>query len=85
MLLYLNPFIHRHPDVAHRPTFNDLQISLQQPDYELLKWSEEDKATYSENARTIGASFKEEESLFKECRMQMLHEMQQNSIMHSII
>ena len=40
----------RHPAAVQRPTFADLQISLQQP-----KWSEEDKATYSENARTIGA------------------------------
>ena len=56
--------MYRHPDASHRPTFNDLQISLQQPDYELLKWSEEDKATYSENARTIGATFQDGESLF---------------------
>ena len=54
----------RHPAAVQRPTFTDLQISLQQPDYELLKWSEEDKATYSENARTIRATFQEGESLF---------------------
>ena len=61
--------MHRHPTASHRPTFISLQISLQQPDYELLKWSEEDKAIYSENARTIGDTFQEGESLFKDVQM----------------
>ena len=52
--------------------FNDLQISLQQPDYELLKWSDEDKGTYSENARTIGATFQDKEVLFED--MQRMYE-----------
>ena len=63
-MMLLHAMSYRHPDASHRPTFISLQISLQQPDYELLKWSEEDKATYSETARTIGATFQEGESLF---------------------
>ena len=65
MITNVSGHMYRHPAAVQRPTFNELQISLQQPDYELLKWSEEDKATYSENTRTIGATFQEGESLFR--------------------
>ena len=56
--------LYRHLDADDRPTFKILWRFLQQPHYELLKWSEEDKEMYSENCRTIGGTFQRGESLF---------------------
>ena len=67
----------RHPESIHRPTFSELQISLHQPDYMLLEWSEEDKSIYSENARTIGASYQAGESLYTD--LQKTYEEHKNS------
>lgn len=46
----------RHPEATQRPTFTQLCTSLHQQDDVLLDWSEDERASYSENARTIGAT-----------------------------
>ena len=56
----------RHPESSKRPSFSDLYAALHEADSLLLEWSEEEKAMYSENARTIGAAFQEGELLHKD-------------------
>lgn len=56
----------RHPDPVQRPGFIDIQIFLQQPDFILLKWSNEDMKIYSENARSIGATYHGSETLYRD-------------------
>ena len=56
--------MYRHPETIHRPLFRQLHTSLQQPDSVLLVWSEEDMTLYSENARTIGATYQKGECLY---------------------
>jgi hypothetical protein len=58
--------MYRHPESSKRPTFSELHFSLHKPDSLLLEWSEEDKAMYSERARTIGAVFQDGELLHKD-------------------
>ena len=45
----------RHPEAASRPTFFDTLLALQRPDFQVLKWTCEEVAAYSEEARTIGS------------------------------
>ena len=44
----------RNSDEAVRPTFCEVVVSLQQPDFQILKWSSADEAKYSKAARTLG-------------------------------
>ena len=45
---------YRHPDPDSRPAFCDLLLLLQRPDFQLLRSSEEDEATFSKKARALG-------------------------------
>ena len=63
---YSQSLLCRHPESSKRPTFSELHTSLHKADSLLLEWSEEEKAMYSENARTIGAAFQEGELLHKD-------------------
>ena len=54
----------RHPEAASRPTFFDTLMALQRPDYQLLKWTLEDEAAYSEEARTIGSPIEAGQELY---------------------
>ena len=47
-----------------RPTFPDIQVDLQRPDFKLLSWTVEDVSTYTEQARTLGAPLEAGEELF---------------------
>ena len=47
--------LHRSPEPVSRPTFPDIQVDLQRPDFKLLTWTPEDVAAYTEQARTLGA------------------------------
>ena len=56
----------RHPDTNSRPTFFNILLDLQRPDFQLLKWTLEDVAAYREEARTIGTSVEVGQELFTE-------------------
>ena len=54
----------RNPEPMCRPTFPEIQVELQRPDFKLLTWTAEDVAAYSEEARTLGAALEDGEELF---------------------
>ena len=58
---------YRHPDPDSRPAFCNLMLLLlQRPDFQLLSWSEEDVATFSKKARTLGGSLDDGKELYTE-------------------
>lgn len=59
-------FSFRHSQPASRPTFTDMVVLLQRPDFQLLWWSEEDKVSYSEKARTLGGPVEDGEEMYME-------------------
>lgn len=59
-------YVCRHPESSNRPSFSELHTSLHKSDALLLEWSDQDKATYSEKARTIGAAYQEGQMLHKD-------------------
>ena len=62
----LAAYAHRHPDPDSRPAFCDLLLLLQRPDFQLLKWSEEDETAFSKKARTLGGPLEDGEELYTE-------------------
>ena len=57
----------RHPDPDSRPAFCNLMLLLlQRPDFQLLSWSEEDVATFSKKARTLGGPLDDGKELYIE-------------------
>ena len=68
LFLYHSQIVHdfRNPEASSRPTFCGVVIELQHPDFEILEWSDEDKALYSEKAMTLGAPIEEGANLFKD-------------------
>ena len=56
----------RHPNVEERPTFCDIIQDLQKSDFHILKWSAEDKKTYSKEARRLGSSLELGKEMYKE-------------------
>ena len=45
-LLYMSI---RNPEPESRPSFPEIQVDLQRPDFKLLKWTPEDVTAYSEH------------------------------------
>lgn len=74
----LVPFPSRHPQPASRPTFTDVVVLLQRPDFQLLRWSEEDKIAYSEKARTLGGPVEDGEEMYTELQ-KLYFELAENS------
>ena len=62
----MTTFTNRHPQPESRPTFTNILVSLQRPDFQLLKWTPEDIATINESARILGAPLEEGECLYTE-------------------
>ena len=56
----------RHPEAESRPTFFDILLVLQRPDFQLLKWKPEDEAAYSQEARTLGSLAEAGKELYAE-------------------
>ena len=54
----------RNPDAELRPSFPDIQLELQRPDFKLLTWTAEDVAGHTEQARTLGAPLEAGEELY---------------------
>ena len=54
----------RHPEAASRPTFFDTLLALQRPDFQVLKWTCEEVAAYSKEARTIGSPIEAGQELY---------------------
>ena len=61
-----NYLLCRHSEPELRPTFFDVLLVLQRPDFQLLNWLPDDVATYSEQARTLGAPVEAGEELYTE-------------------
>ena len=61
--------LHRHPDSSSRPDLVSVVQRLSLPDTKLLRWSEEDKATYPE-AATLGAGLIKAVDLYKDLQEQ---------------
>ena len=57
----------RHPTTAGRPLFEQLRLSLSQPDSALLSWSEEDIAVHPQ-AAVLGAPLDAGKHLFEELK-----------------
>ena len=57
-------FVTRNPSPDSRPSFPDVLVELQRPDFKLLTWTPEDVAAYSEQARTLGAPLEAGEELY---------------------
>ena len=55
-----------------RPTFCDIVVSLQQPDFQILKWSSADEAKYSKAARTLGSAIEKGHGLHPELQRSYL-------------
>ena len=62
----------RNPDEAVRPTFCEVVVSLQQPDFQILKWSSADEAKYSKAARTLGSPIEKGHGLHPELQRSYL-------------
>ena len=62
----------RNPDEAVRPTFCEIVVSLQQPDFQILKWSSADEAKYSKAARTLGSPIEKGHGLHPELQRSYL-------------
>ena len=58
----------RNPSPDSRPSFPDILLELQHPDFKLLMWTPEDVAAYSEQARTLGAPLEAGEELHTHIR-----------------
>ena len=56
--------LYRNPVPESRPSFPDIMLELQSPDFKLLRWTAEDLAAYSEQARTLGAPLEAGEQLY---------------------
>ena len=56
----------RHPEPESRPSFFEILLVLQRPDFQLLRWSPEDKEAYSEQARTLGGPLEDGKELYNE-------------------
>lgn len=58
-------FFHvRNIDSEVRPSFCQILSILNEPEYKIIGWSSEDKATYTEESRTIGGPLQDGVSLF---------------------
>ena len=58
----------RHPETFQRPTFSAIKQHLSLPEAELLRWTEEDKATHLE-ADKLGADLLCAQDLYKDLQM----------------
>ena len=54
----------RNPEPESRPSFPEIQVDLQRPDFKILTWTSEDVTAYSEQARTLGAPLEAGEKLY---------------------
>ena len=58
--------LYRNDEVAERPSFCDIVVSLQLPDFQILKWSPSDEAKYSQAAKTLGEAIEMGRDLYPE-------------------
>ena len=64
-LVICHGHLYRHPKPSIRPQFSDMVVALQQPDFQILKWTQTDIATFdSENARVLGSLLEEGHCLY---------------------
>ena len=64
---YYNNYVCRNPDPMLRPKLCHTLVNLQQPDFRILKWSEEDLATCdNEKAKVLGSSIEDGFCLYKD-------------------
>ena len=70
--------------MAERPSFCDIVVSLQLPDFQILKWSPSDEAKYSQAAKTLGEDIEMGQDLYPELQKKYLKEDTQDSNDHEI-
>ena len=75
----------RNPDEAVRPTFCEIVVSLQQPDFQILKWSSADEAKYNKAARTLGSALEKGHGLHPELQRSYLRKGSADSSSNSLI
>jgi len=56
----------RNERESERPSFCDITVSLQQPDFQVLKWSSSDETKYNQLARTLGSDIEKGHDLYPE-------------------
>ena len=52
--------------MTERPSFCDIVVSLQLPDFQILKWSVSDEDKYSQPAKTLGTAIEKGHGLYPE-------------------
>jgi hypothetical protein len=57
---------YRNPGEARRPSFCEIVVSLQRPDFQILKFSPTDESKYSKAAMTLGSPIEKGHGLYPE-------------------
>ena len=71
---------HRHPDPSSRYQACEITVALQQPDFQILSWTQEDIATCdSEKARVLGSALEEGHCLYKDLQCIYCHNNSNNT------
>ena len=65
-------FTLRNHEVSERPSFCDIVVPLQLPDFQILKWSAADEAKYRLPTRTLGSDIEKGHGLYPELQSKYL-------------
>ena len=66
------PLSCRNDAEDERPSFCDVAVELQRPDFQILKWSTSDEAQYSKSARTLANPIEKGRGLYPELQKMYL-------------
>ena len=75
-------YSYRNPDSTRRPTFCDIVVSLQRPDFQILKYSEEDQTKHSKEALTLGQDMQRASGLYLDLQ-RIYHQQQRQTKGHN--
>lgn len=56
---------YRNPAPSHRISIAKIVVTLTQPEFQILRWADEDVSKYSTVARTLGTSLQEGHILYE--------------------
>lgn len=70
--VYFIPPSCRNNAEVERPSFCDIAVELQRPDFQILKWSSSDEAQYSKPARTLANPIEKGRGLYPELQKMYL-------------
>ena len=66
--------------MSERPSFCDIVVPLQLPEFQILKWSAADEAKYSLPTRTLGSDIEKGHGLYPELQSKYLRKTVQREI-----